>query len=149
MSAAKHARPDLVKLPLEAKADPHRAAADGTTALMLGAGGDPLSPSMPAAERRAAFEAGPRRVLEVVSLLLAAGAPAGAARANGRTALHDAAAGGYDNPALVKLLLASGADLAARTKIGRTPLLEAAASDHLGALASFPTDAESDLRPTG
>ena len=64
----------------------------------------------------------------IVKLLLAAGADAKVAGADGRTPLHEAARHG--DVEIVRLLLAGGADVTAATPAGTTPLHEAAAAVH-------------------
>ncbi|CAK9099458.1 unnamed protein product [Durusdinium trenchii] len=86
-----------------------------------GAETDPTPPPM--------FVAAERGHLEVVRLLLEAGANQNAARANGTTALKDAARNGHLE--VVRLLLEAGADKNAAQVNGTTALMAAAEHGHL------------------
>jgi ankyrin repeat protein len=103
-------------------ADPQRKMNDGTTAVMLaaglGSGGN--------TNRRgiSVLDGGKRenedRVVEGVTTALDLGGDVNAANAAGDTALHSAAAQGYDK--VVQLLVDRGAALNSKNKRGQTPL---------------------------
>ena len=83
-------------------------------------------------------------VLEAVRLALALGVDVGAANARGDTALHAAAARGYD--AVAALLAAHGADLARVNADGQTPLdVAARGSRRLGIAWAAPKQSTVDL----
>ncbi|CAI7854300.1 unnamed protein product, partial [Closterium sp. NIES-53] len=69
--------------------------------------------------------------IEHLKRLIKAGANAGKADYDGRTPLHLAAAGGYDE--VVRFLLLEGAGVNSRDDYGTTPLLGALRADHLAA----------------
>ena len=110
--AADAAKVELMRVLLEAGADPHLATEDGSTALMVAAGlghtGD--------ARRREGWTAS--RAVEAVDLLLELGADVNATNEAGFTALHGTAFPGAT--AVVPLLVSQGADLNAQEFRGRT-----------------------------
>ncbi len=101
----------------------------GFVARLLGLGADPRAPAGDGFPPlfQAIDRPGPER-LEVLGVLLAAGADPGQRGVNGGTALHHAVA--RRDPAAVKMLLAHGADPSARTLIDdlSTPLEDALAA---------------------
>jgi ankyrin repeat protein len=122
--AAKFLEVDIMRALAKAGADPQLATTDGTTPLMAAAGvgwgggvdrrgrdttslGDPVIHDED-------------RALEAARLVVDLGADVNAANEAGDTALHGAAAKGYD--AIVELLVSKGARLEAKNKRGRTPL---------------------------
>jgi ankyrin repeat protein len=108
MRAAKAADLELMQALLEHGADPSRAMANGTTALMVaisGRGAGALTPDL--------------AVFKSVELLLDRGADVNAAAANGETLLHRSVARG---DAFVRLLVERGARLDLKDTAGRTPL---------------------------
>jgi uncharacterized protein len=125
--AAKFLEIDIMRALVKAGADPLLGTKDGTTPLMaatgVGWGGD--------VDRRGRDTSGAAdttirdgdRALEAVKLALDLGSDVNAANQAGDTALHGAAAKGYD--AIVQLLVSKGASLEARNKRGRTPLATA------------------------
>jgi uncharacterized protein len=125
--AAKFLEIDIMRSLVKAGADPLLGTKEGTTPLMaaagVGWGGD--------VDRRGRDTSGAAdatihdedRALEAASLALDLGADVNAANQAGDTALHGAAAKGYD--AIVQLLVSKGARLDARNKRGRTPLASA------------------------
>lgn len=125
--AAKFLEVDIMRALAKAGADPLLGTKDGTTPLMaaagVGWGGD--------VDRRGRDTSGAAdatihdedRALEAASLALDLGADVNAANQAGDTALHGAAAKGYD--AIVQLLVSKGARLDIKNKRGRTPLTSA------------------------
>jgi ankyrin len=125
--AAKFLEVDIMRALAKAGADPLLGTMDGTTPLMtaagVGWGGD--------VDRRGRDTSGAAdpvihdedRALEATRLALDLGANVNAANQAGDTALHGAAAKGYD--AIVQLLVSKGAGLDAKNKRGRTPLTAA------------------------
>jgi ankyrin repeat protein len=108
MRAAKAADVALMRTLLEHGAEPSRAMANGTTALMAavsGRGAGPLTPEM--------------SMFQAVQLLLDSGADVNAAAANGETLLHRSVTRG---DGFVRLLVERGAKLDTKDAGGRTPL---------------------------
>jgi len=127
MRAAKSGDVALVRVLLEAGADPKLTLPNGTTALMLAAGlgwrnGSPLAPSYD--------QGSDAEAVETLELLLSLGLDLEATNDAGDTALH-AAVGGRGSEAIVRFLLERGADPKAQNKRQQTPLsiAEARASD--------------------
>ena len=118
MRAAKSGDVAIVRLLLDAGADPMATLANGNTALMFAAGlgwrdGSPAAPS---------YDQGPpEEAVATIELLLARGLDINATNTNGDTALH-AAVTGRASPAIVRLLVARGARLDMQNKRGQTPL---------------------------
>jgi len=132
LRAAKSGDIALVRVLLEAGADPKLTLPNGTTALMLAAGlgwrnGSPLAPSYD--------QGSDAEAVETLDLLLSLGLDLKAANAAGDTALH-AAVGGRGSEAIVKFLLERGADPLAANGRMQTPLsiAEARGSDAVKAL---------------
>jgi ankyrin repeat protein len=114
--AAQVRDPAMMRILLDAGADPRIAAADGTTPLMAAAGVADERFRQPAPRQRPQ----PEQVLEAVALALSQGGAINAANESGQTALHGAA--GARSSALVQLLIDKGADLAAENTSGLSPL---------------------------
>jgi ankyrin repeat protein len=118
MRAAKSGDIAIVRLLLDAGADPTAALANGNTALMFASGlgwrdGSPAAPS---------YDQGPpEEAVATIELLLARGLDINAANNNGDTPLH-AAVSGRASPEIVRTLVARGAKLDAQNKRGQTPL---------------------------
>jgi ankyrin repeat protein len=110
MRAAKSRDVAVMRILLDAGADPKRQSANGATALMFAV--TPVRGASPPASEQAALDAG--------ALCLDRGADINAANATGQTALHLASPAGQDS-AIVKLLLSRGANAAIRDKQGRAP----------------------------
>jgi uncharacterized protein len=127
MRAAKSGDVAMMRLLLDAGADPALTLPNGSTALMFAAGlgwrdGSPLAP---------AYEQGfEHEAVEAIALCLEAGLDIHAANDAGQTALH-AAVSGRASPAIVRALLAHGADPARPDTRGRTPR-DLAAADRRG-----------------
>jgi ankyrin repeat protein len=102
---------ELMRLLLEAGADPMLSAKTNLTALMVAAGLGRRE-DRTAEEEKASFEG--------VKLTVELGADVNAANDNGQTALHAAAYTGSD--AIVDFLVARGADVNVKDKQGQTPL---------------------------
>jgi ankyrin repeat protein len=117
MRAAKSGDGDLIRLLLDAGADPKKTLANHTTAVMLAAG-------MTWRDGGGAFPTRDRatdeRTLDTLGLLLAHGVDINAVNDAGETALHGSVQRG--SPAIIRYLAAHGAKLDARNKQGRTPL---------------------------
>ncbi len=106
--AAGNLDPALMQLLLERGADPHLAAADGTTPLMAAAG-------LGQNDNTASWKA--ESALDAVRFLLRSGADVRAANKDGSTPLHGAAYMGADS--VVRLLVDNGVGLDAITSGGR------------------------------
>src|SRR5215471_1982086 len=123
--ATKFLETDIMRVLAKGGADTSLGLADGTTPLMaaagVGWGGE--------VDRRDAYVLqgtefhDADRALETAKLALDLGADANAVNEAGDTALHGAAAKGYD--AIVQLLADKGAQLEVKNKRGRTPLASA------------------------
>jgi ankyrin repeat protein len=101
--AADFGETEIVRILTAAGADPRLTANDGSTPLIASIGRNEA------------------RALEIVKYLAERGANVNAADESGNTALHKAAANGFDR--LVQLLADSGATLDARNALGQTPLM--------------------------
>lgn len=108
MRAAKATDVGLMQALLDHGADPSRATANGTTALLAAVSGRAAGPLTPASP-----------MFQAVQLLLDRGADVNAAAANGETLLHRSVARG---DAFVRLLVERGARLDVKDAGGRTPL---------------------------
>jgi ankyrin repeat protein len=100
-----------VRLLLRRGANINLAARDGSTPFMIAAGQSWRDEHSLGSERES---------IEILTELLDAGAPIGAANTAGETALHGAAMRGAD--AVVRFLVGRGAGLDVKDKAGRTPL---------------------------
>jgi ankyrin repeat protein len=124
MRAAKSGDVEVMKLLLDAGADPSLTMPNKSTALMFAAGlgwrdGSPAAPS---------YDQGtPDEAVQAITLLLERGADLNAANDNGETALHLAVTN-RGAPEIVRFLIARGANLQAQNKRGQTPLAAAMAS---------------------
>jgi len=127
--AAKFLEVDIMRALAAAGADTRAAMKDGTTPLMAASGMGIVAPAQDekrGTDRRglAILDGGKAepesQVLDAVAAALTLGSEINAANPAGDTALHTAAAQGYDT--VVKLLVENGADLNARNKRGLTPL---------------------------
>jgi len=124
MRAAKSGDVEVMRLLLDAGADPALTMPNQSTALMYAAGlgwrdGSPAAPS---------FDQGTEaEAVEAIRLLLELGLDINATNANGDTPLH-AAVTGRGSEAIVRFLVDRGADLQARNERDLTPLDAADAS---------------------
>ena len=118
MRAAKSGDIAMVRLLLDAGADPKATLANGNNVLMLAAGlgwrdGSPAAPS---------YDQGPpEEAVATIELLLARGLDINATNTNGDTALH-AAVTGRASHEIVKVLVERGARLDVQNKRNLTPL---------------------------
>jgi len=118
MRAAKSGETSIVKLLLDAGADPKATLANGNNALMFAAGlgwrdGSPAAPS---------YDQGtPEDAVATIELLLTKGLDINGTNTNGDTPLH-AAVSGRAAPEIVRALIQHGARLDATNKRGQTPL---------------------------
>jgi ankyrin repeat protein len=124
MRAAKSGDVVVMRLLVEAGADPTLARPNQTNALMLAAGlgwrdGSPAAPSYDQGSEQDAIDA--------VKLCMELGLDINATTTSGDTALHSAISG-RGSKSIVQFLVESGADLQAKNKQGRTPLEVAVAS---------------------
>ena len=126
MRAARTNDVEVMRLLLDAGADPSITLPDGTTMLMLAAGQGLGAPRGDGPRIRVPTEAG---AVEAVRLLLDRGVAVNATSNSGNTALHAAVARG---DSVVKLLAERGADLNARNKAGLTPLERRVGADRVG-----------------
>jgi ankyrin repeat protein len=113
--ASKNADTEVMKVLLEAGADPLTPNADNTTPLMVAAGVDMWNPGE---DGGATTDAEPE-ALEAVKMLVALGNDINAANDRGETALHGAAYRGGNT--IVQYLVENGARIDARSKQGWTP----------------------------
>jgi uncharacterized protein len=120
--AARFLEPDILRALRAGGADPSLSTSNGATPLMLAAG----MGSSPIANRRGVRvvdfgKVEPEsRALETVAVALSLGADVNAASLTGDTALHGAAAMGYNT--VIQFLADNGADVNAKNKRGLTPL---------------------------
>jgi ankyrin repeat protein len=124
MRAAKSGDVEVMKLLLDAGADPALTLPNKSNALMFAAGlgwrdGSPAAPSYD--------QGSPEDAVQAITLLLERGLDLNAANDNGETALHLAVIN-RGAPEIVKFLIAHGANLKAQNKRGQTPLAAAKAS---------------------
>ena len=124
MRASKSGDVAVMRLLIDAGADPKLTQPNQANALMLAAGmgwrdGSPAAPSYDQGSERDAIEA--------IKLCMQLGLEINATTNNGETALHAAIAGRGSLP-IVQFLVENGADLSAKNKQGRTPLEVAVAS---------------------
>ena len=120
--AAKFLEVDIMRVLANGGADPLLGLPDGTTPLMAATGigwGGGVDRRDASVLEGSVINDG-ERALEAVRLALDLGSDVNAANNAGDTALHGAAAKGYD--AIVQLLADKGAHLEAKNKRGRTPL---------------------------
>jgi len=118
MRAAKSGETSIVKLLLDAGADPKATLANGNNALMFAAGlgwrdGSPAAPSYD--------QGSPEDAVATIELLLTKGLDINGTNTNGDTPLH-AAVSGRAAPEIVRALIRHGAKLDATNKRGQTPL---------------------------
>ena len=119
MRAAKSGEIAIVKLLLDAGADPGATLTNGNNALMFAAGlgwrdGSPAAPS---------YDQGPpEEAVATIELLLSKGLDINGTNTNGDTPLH-AAVSGRASPEIVRALIQHGAKLDATNKRGQTPLV--------------------------
>jgi ankyrin repeat protein len=124
MRAAKSGDVEVMKLLLDAGADPMMTMPNKSTALMFAAGmgwrdGSPAAPS---------YDQGtPEEAVQAITLLLERGLDLNAANDNGDTALHLAVVN-RGSPEIIRFLISRGANLKAQNKRGQTPLAAAKAS---------------------
>jgi ankyrin repeat protein len=124
MRAAKSGDVEIMKLLLDAGADPTLTTPNKSNALMFAAGlgwrdGSPAAPS---------YDQGtPEDAVQAITLLLERGSDLNAANDNGDTALHLAVTN-RGAPEIVRFLISRGANLKAQNKRGQTPLAAAMAS---------------------
>jgi ankyrin repeat protein len=123
--AAKFLEADILPLLVAAGADPSLAMPDGADALMLATGmGSSKTASRRGIETIDFGKVEPEsRVRETVAAVVGLGAPVNATSQTGDTAVHVAAALGYDT--VVQFLVEHGASVNAKNKRGITPLLAA------------------------
>ena len=123
--AARFLEPEILRVLAAGGADPRATMPDGADALMLATGlGSSRTASRRGIETIDFGKVEPEsRVRETVAAVIALGARADAANQNGDTALHVAAALGYDT--VVQMLVDRGAPTAARNKRGVTPMVAA------------------------
>jgi ankyrin len=131
--AAKFLEPEILAVLAAAGADAHLTMADGTDALMLAAGlGSSRTASRRGIETIDFGKVEPERdVRETVAAVLARDANVNAASRSGDTALHVAAALGYDT--VVQLLVERGANVNVKNARGATPLAAAMSGSTAGA----------------
>ena len=124
MRASKSGDVAVMRLLLDAGADPKLTQPNQANALMLAAGmgwrdGSPAAPSYDQGSERDAIEA--------IKLCMQLGLDINATTNNGENALHAAISGRGSLP-IIRFLVENGADLSAKNKQGRTPLEVAVAS---------------------
>jgi ankyrin repeat protein len=130
-----HTNADVLRLLLEAKANPHLTTADGTTPLMVaaGMGRATFSPGLQRGGRSQSAE-------EAVTILLDAGANINAVNEADFTALHGAAFRGLNE--VIQILVDRGADINARDFKGRTPYRIAEGAKQSFQFQAYPETAE-------
>jgi uncharacterized protein len=142
--AAKFLEPEILTVLAAAGADPRLTMADGTDALMLAAGmGSSRAASRRGIETIDFGKVEPEgRVRQTVAAVLALDANVNAASRTGDSALHVAAALGYDT--VVQLLVERGANVKAANTRGVTPLAAAMFGSTVGPRgAAAPAGADS------
>jgi ankyrin repeat protein len=144
MSAAQSGEGEIVKILLEAGADPNAADDDGETALHVasfyGFAGIVEALLRKGAQADAGTELGKMPLMNAaqsgsvatVKLLLGAGATAVDQDVEGRSALHWAMVGDHDDASVLSVLLDAGADAAAKNRSGETALDYARTMKKLG-----------------
>jgi ankyrin repeat protein len=134
--AAKFLEPEILAVLAAAGADTHLAMPDGADALMLAAGlGSSRTASRRGIETIDFGKVEPEsRVRETVAAVLAHAADVNAASRTGDTALHVAAARGYDT--VVQLLVERGAGVNVKNARGVTPLAAAISGSTAGGPAA-------------
>ena len=140
---AKFLEPDILPVLVQSGGDPHATMPDGTDALMLAAGmGSSKTASRRGIETIDFGKVEPEsRVRETVAAVIAIGGDVNATSRTGDTALHVAAALGYDT--VVQLLVEKGASVNVRNARGITPLAAAMFGSIAGrARASAPAGAD-------
>lgn len=134
MRAAKSGDVAMMRLLLDAGADPLATMPNGSTALMFAAGlgwrnGSPAAPSYD--------QGAPEEAVEAIRLLMDRGVDLHAANTNGDTALHVAVTGRGAHE-IVRFLVQQGADVQALNKRKQTPLSAAKSSrNDLGAIVAI------------
>ena len=134
--AARFLEPEILGVLADAGADPHVTMPDGADAVMLAAGmGSSKTASRRGIETIDFGKVEPEsRVRQTVAAVVARGGRVNAASQNGDTALHVAAALGYDT--VVQLLVERGADVAVKNRRGVTPIVAAMFGSTAGARGS-------------
>ncbi len=135
MPGATSASGEVIKVLLEAGANPHLTTADGTTPLMVaaGMGRATFQPGLQRGRRSATAE-------EAVNILLDAGSNINAVNEADFAAIHGAAFRGLNE--LIELLVKRGADLNARDFRGRTPYRIAEGAKQSFQFQAYPETAE-------
>jgi uncharacterized protein len=113
MRAARGGDAPVMRILLDAGADPSLAQTNGNSLLILAVGSD---------GRGRDGEEGDGDKLETVKLCLEVGVPVNAANAAGDTAAHVAATSKSASPRVVELLVQHGVEFDVKNKAGRTPL---------------------------
>ena len=134
--AARFLEPEILGVLADAGADPHVTMPDGADAVMLATGmGSSKTASRRGIETIDFGKVEPEsRVRQTVAAVVARGGRVNAASQNGDTALHVAAALGYDT--VVQLLVERGADVAVKNRRGVTPIVAAMFGSTAGARGS-------------
>jgi uncharacterized protein len=118
MRAAKSGDAAMIEVLLDGGADPRLTQKDGTTVVMIAASA--RGQRVYAGTASVGTPATDEDALDALTLLLNTPVNVTAANANGQTALHNAAARGFDP--IVKLLIDKGARLDAKDRLGRLPI---------------------------